>query len=198
VRWEDLDIVVDSPLASRLTAVYEQLRSFWDAEARRRIAAGCHPLSFEQLTTIEGHQAHLETLASLQKVRRPAIVLAASGMCAGGRIVNYLKAFLGEPTTDVLFVGYQAVGTPGRAIQREGPQQGSVELEGVRYPIRAGVHVVSGYSAHADQPMLVNVVRRMRVPPAEVRLVHGSPQAKAALQGRLQAACPQTHVLIPA
>jgi len=110
-----------------------------------------HPLSFEQLTTIEGHPAHLETIASLQKTRRPAIVLAASGMCAGGRIVHDLKAFLGDPRTDILFVGYQAAGTPGRAIQRYGPQQGDVELDGARYPIRAGVHVVSGYSAHADQ-----------------------------------------------
>jgi len=147
---------------------------------------------------IERHQAHVETIAYLQKVRRPAIVLAASGMCAGGRIVNDLKAFLGDPRTDLLFVGYQAAGTPGRAIQRDGPQQGSVELDGARYPIRAGVHVVSGYSAHADQPTLVNCVRRMRVPTAEVRLVHGSPQAKAALQGRLQETCPQAHILIPA
>jgi len=118
-------------------------------------------------------------------------------MCAGGRIVNYLKAFLGDPRTDILFVGYQAAGTPGRAIQRYGPQQGYVELDGARYTIRAGVHVVGGYSAHADQRMLVNFVRRMRYPPAEVRLVHGSPEAKAALQGRLQEACPQAQVLIP-
>jgi metallo-beta-lactamase family protein len=197
LRWEDLDIIVDSPLASRFTAVYEQLKRFWDDEARQRLAAGRHPLSFEQLTTIESHQEHLETIAYLQRVRRPAVVLAASGMCAGGRIVDYLKAFIGDPTTDLLFVSYQAEGTPGRAIQRYGPQHGYVALDGTRYAIRAGVHVLGGYSAHADQGMLVNFVRRMRHQPAEIRLVHGSPAAKAALKARLEQVCPQARVLIP-
>ncbi|MGH8059072.1 MAG: MBL fold metallo-hydrolase RNA specificity domain-containing protein, partial [Candidatus Entotheonellia bacterium] len=197
VRWEDLDIIVDSPLASRFTGTYEQLKAFWDAEASRRVASGRHPLSFEQLTTIESHHEHLETITYLQRVRRPAIILAASGMCAGGRIVNYLKAFIGDPTTDILLVGYQAEGTPGRVIQRYGPQHGYVELDGGRYPIRAGVHVLGGYSAHADQRMLLNFVRRMRRKPGEIRLVHGSPGAKAALKMRLEQVCPQARVVIP-
>jgi metallo-beta-lactamase family protein len=197
VRWEDLDIIVDSPLAHRFTAVYRQLRAFWDGEARRRLAAGRHPLSFEQLTTIASHQAHVETIAYLRQVRRPAVVLAASGMCAGGRMHNYLKAFIGEPTTDIVFVGYQAAGTPGRVIQRYGPHRGYVELDGQRYPIRAGVHTLEGYSAHADQQTLVNFVRRMRRKPHQIRLVHGSVGAKMRLRTLLEAVCPQAQVVVP-
>ena len=197
VHWEDLDIIVDSPLAQRFTVAYRQLREFWDREAHRRLATGRHPLSFEQLTTIGSHRAHLETIAYLRKVRRPAVVLAASGMCAGGRMVNYLKAFIGDPTTDIVFVGYQAAGTPGRVIQHYGPRSGYVELDGQRYPIRAGVHTLGGYSAHADQQTLVNFARRMRHKPRQIRLVHGSTTAKTTLQTLLEVACPQAQVVVP-
>lgn len=64
----------------------------------------------------------------LQKTVRPCIVIAASGMCAGGRVVNYLKALIEEPSTDILFTGYQAVGTTGRDIQKYGERHGYVEL----------------------------------------------------------------------
>jgi metallo-beta-lactamase family protein len=122
--WEELEIIVDSPLASRFTEVYQQLRPFWDAEAQVKLAAGRHPLSFEQLTTIDRHQDHLSAVAYLKKNARPCVVIAASGMCAGGRIVNYLKALLGDSRTDLVFVGYQAGGTPGREIQSYGPRGG--------------------------------------------------------------------------
>jgi metallo-beta-lactamase family protein len=197
MHWQDLDIIVDSPLAQRFTAVYRQLREFWDREARRRLATGRHPLSFEQLTTIGSHRAHLETIAYLRQMRRPAVVLAASGMCAGGRMVNYLKAFIGEPTTDIVFVGYQAVGTPGQLIQRYGPHRGYVELDGERYAIRAGVHTLGGYSAHADQQTLGNFVRRMRRKPRQVRLIHGSHTAKMTLRTLLETVCPQAQIVVP-
>ncbi len=78
--------------------------------------------------------------------RRPAIVIAASGMCAGGRIVDYLKTILGDPRHNVLFVGYQAQGAPGQAIQKYGPRGGYVDLEGERIAIRAGIETLGGYS----------------------------------------------------
>ncbi|KZZ60960.1 hypothetical protein A3762_14900 [Oleiphilus sp. HI0125] len=71
-------------------------------------------------------------------------------MCAGGRVVNYLKALIEDKRTDVLFVGYQAKGTPGRDIHKYGPRGGWVMLDGQRYTINAQVHALSGYSAHAD------------------------------------------------
>jgi metallo-beta-lactamase family protein len=187
-RWEELDIVLDSPLAARFTDLYRELRPYWDAEARHRAASGRHPLSFEQLTTIEGHDDHLRAVDYLAQTGRPAVVLAAGGMCAGGRVVNYLKALLEDPRHDVLFVGYQARGTPGRDIQRYGPAGGYVVLDGRRYDIKARVQTISGYSAHADQRDLLRFVRGMRCPPQMVRLVHGDPEARAALAGQLGAA----------
>ncbi len=197
-RWRDLEIIVDSPLAARFTNVYRQLRPFWDAEALRRVRAGRHPLSFEQLYTVGDHAQHETTVNYIRNRGHPCIVIAASGMCAGGRIVNYLKALIGDPRTDILFIGYQAAGTPGRAIQAHGPRGGWVELDGQRYDIRAGVHTISGYSAHADQKDLVNFVGRMRVKPRHIRIVHGDDEAKAELRQKLAALVPEAEVIIPA
>jgi Cft2 family RNA processing exonuclease len=190
MTWDDLDIIVDSPLAADFTAGYAQLRDHWDAEARRKVAAGRHPLAFEQLTTIDDHATHLRTVDYLARTARPAIVIAASGMCSGGRIVNYLKAMLGDPRHDVLFTGYQASGTPGRDIQKYGPKGGYVDLDGQRYPIRAGIHTLGGYSAHADQKDLLNFIGRMRRQAAP-----GPPGAwrrrrQAGPRGRAQATTP--------
>lgn len=194
--WEYLDIIVDSPLAAEFTHSYRALKALWDAEAKRKVKAGRHPLSFEQLLTINSHQEHLNTIEYLQKTARPAIVIAASGMCSGGRIVNYLKALLGDQRTDVLFVGYQAAGTPGRDIQTYGPKGGYVNLDGQRIDIKAGVYTLSGYSAHADQKDLLNFVKRMRYKPKQIRIVHGDEEAKQALQKRYQELLPEAEVTI--
>ena len=197
IAWDDLDIIVDSPLAADFTAGYAQLREHWDREARRKLARGRHPLAFEQLTTIDDHATHLRTVDYLARTARPAIVIAASGMCSGGRIVNYLKAMLGDPRHDVLFVGYQASGTPGRDIQRYGPKGGYAVLDGQRYPIRAGIHSLGGYSAHADQKDLLNFIGRMRRQPRQVRLVHGDAGAKQALAAAIRQCHPAIEVSIP-
>ncbi|HKL25909.1 MAG TPA: MBL fold metallo-hydrolase [Desulfuromonadales bacterium] len=195
--WEDIEIIVDSPLAAKFTAAYRTLKPYWDREALQRVRRGRHPLSFENLNTIEHHADHLAVVDYLRRHHRPRVVLAASGMCNGGRIVNYLKALLGESRNDVVFVGFQAQGTPGRQIQQYGPKGGYVFLDGERYDIRAGVHTLSGYSAHADQLNLLNFIKRMRRKPQEIRLVHGDPEAKAALQTILQQTFPDVQVLIP-
>ena len=197
IAWDDLDIIVDSPLAADFTAGYGQLREHWDSEARRKLVSGRHPLAFEQLTTIDDHASHLRTVDYLARTARPAIVIAASGMCSGGRIVNYLKAMLGDPRHDVLFIGYQASGTPGRDIQRYGPKGGYVVLDGQRYAIRAGIHSLGGYSAHADQHDLLNFIGRMRRRPGQVRLVHGDAGAKQALAAAIRQRHPAIEVSIP-
>jgi len=186
LRWRDLEVVIDSPLAAKFTRAYRELRPFWDKEAKRKLQQGRHPLSFEQLVTIDDHQTHLQTVDYLAKNGRPTVVIAASGMCTGGRVVNYLKALIEDERHDILFVGYQAEGTPGRDILEYGPRGGYVALDGQRYTIRAGVEVISGYSAHADQNDLLNFVKRMRVKPHEIRLVHGDAVAKRVLQEKLR------------
>lgn len=194
--WPELEVVLDSPLASRFTATFRELQPYWDAEAHRKLRAGRRPLGFEQITAIDSHQEHLQTVEYLKKSARPCIVIASSGMCSGGRIVNYLKALLPDERTDVLFVGYQAAGTPGRDIQKYGPGGGYVYLDGKKVDINAGIHTIGGYSAHADQQNLVNFVKRMRIKPAEVRLVHGEMEAKAALAEKLAAEVPGVRVLL--
>ncbi len=193
----EVEVIVDSPLAADLTAGYAQLKSHWDKEARRKLAAGRHPLAFEQLTTVADHGAHLRMVEALARSARPAIVIAASGMCSGGRIVNYLKAMLGDARHDVLFCGYQAAGTPGRDIQTYGPRGGWVELDGQRFDIRAGVHTLGGFSAHADQSGLLNFIGRMRTPPKQVRLVHGDDEAKRTLAALLRQRHPGVEVVVP-
>ncbi|MCQ3828316.1 MBL fold metallo-hydrolase [Microbulbifer elongatus] len=184
--WRDLPVIVDSPLASRFTEVYRRLRPFWDAEARQLLSRGRHPLSFEQLITVDDHDAHRKVVAELAHSRRPAIVIAASGMCSGGRVVNYLKAMLEEKRHNILFVGYQARGTPGRDIQAYGPENGYVDLDGQRYQIAAGVETISGYSAHADMDDLLGFIRKMKKRPQRVRVVHGDDPAKAALKAKIE------------
>jgi metallo-beta-lactamase family protein len=185
--WKNLAVIVDSPLAARFNSAYSALKPWWDAEARKLVRSGRHPLSFENLITVDSHEQHLKMVEHLAKTHRPAIVLAASGMAAGGRIVNYLKAMIGDARHDVLFVGYQAPGTPGQQIQKYGPRGGYVEFDGERHPIRARVSSISGYSAHAGQDDLVGFVRRMRKLPGEVRLVHGDDDAKQSLREKLLA-----------
>ena len=197
LAWEDIDIVVDSPLAAEFTSGYQELREHWDREARRKLAAGRHPLAFDQMLTIGDHATHVQTVDYLARTARPAIVIAASGMCSGGRMVNYLKAMLGDPRHDVLFIGYQAAGTPGREIQQYGPRGGWVELDGQRYTIRAGVHTLEGYSAHADQQDLLNFVGRMRDKPRQIRLVHGDTGAKTALAAAIRQQYPGVEVVVP-
>jgi metallo-beta-lactamase family protein len=197
VAWKDLDIVVDSPLAAEFTNGYQELREHWDREARRKLAAGRHPLAFDQMLTIGDHATHLQTVDYLARTARPAIVIAASGMCSGGRIVNYLKAMLGDSRHDVLFIGYQAAGTPGRDIQQYGPRGGWVELDGQRHTIHASVFTLEGYSAHADQQGLLNFVGRMRDKPRQIRLVHGDEGAKATLAAAIRQQHPGIEVVVP-
>ncbi|MCQ4346619.1 MBL fold metallo-hydrolase [Pseudomonas stutzeri] len=185
--WPSLPIVLDSPLASRFTGLYRELQPYWDAEAQRRLSKGRNPLQFANLLTVDSHEQHLAMVRHLGQSARPAIVIAASGMCSGGRIVNYLKAMLGDPRHNVLFVGHQAKGTPGQIIQQYGPRGGYVDLDGQRLQIRAGIATLGGYSAHADQQGLAGFVTRMRRWPAEIRLVHGEPGAKQSLASELQA-----------
>jgi metallo-beta-lactamase family protein len=197
LEWSELEIVVDSPLASRFTRFYRKLKPWWDAEARERLDQGRHPLAFEQLRTVDSHTDHLAIVDYIKQRNYPCIVLAASGMCVAGRIVNYLKALIEQPATDIVFVGYQARGTAGHAIQTYGPGGGYVELDGQRYSIKAGVHTLGGYSAHADRAGLLAFATGIEPAPGQIRLVHGDTGAKDSLAQALRARLPQTRVLVP-
>ena len=174
-------VFVDSPLGLKITEAYSNLKEFWDEEAKALLKAGDHPLNFDQLYGIVKHVEH----AKLLDVKGPAVIIAGSGMCTGGRIVNHLANGLEQPENDIIFVGYQAVGTPGRAIQENAGGRKTVALNGNEVKIRAGVHTLSGYSAHADQKSLLDWVARMPEKPGKSKLVHGEPKARKALAAKL-------------
>lgn len=175
------EVIVDSPLAAEFTELYQQLQPLWDDEAKQRTQAGRHPLSFDHCHTIADHDTHMTLVNRLRSTAEPVIIIAASGMCSGGRIVNYLTELLPDPRTDVLFVGYQAEGTPGYDIQRYGPTGGYVMLDNQRVTINAAIHTLGGYSAHADQRELLDFIGRASEPVKRVRLIHGEPAAQKAL-----------------
>ncbi|MFK0037946.1 MBL fold metallo-hydrolase RNA specificity domain-containing protein [Pseudomonas monteilii] len=187
IDWSQLPIILDSPLAQRITSVYRNLHDYWNAEARARLAEGRDPLGFSQLINVDTHARHQQVVNYLKSTGRPAIVIAGNGMCSGGRIVNYLKAMLGDPRHEVMFVGYQAKGTPGAVIQASEGAEGfvQIDLDGRMYDVRAKVMTLSGYSAHADQAGLVQFALGGQVQPGRVLLVHGESGAKAALHKAL-------------
>lgn len=201
--WSQLPIILDSPLAQRITSVYRDLHEYWNEEARARLAEGRDPLGFGQLISVDTHARHQQVVNYLKSTGRPAIVIAGNGMCSGGRIVNYLKAMLGDPRHEVLFVGYQGRGTPGAVIQASEGAEGfvQIDLDGEAYEIRAKVMTLSGYSGHADQHGLLEFAMSGATPPAKVVLVHGEPAAKAALSrallSRPQGAKHEVEVSIP-
>ncbi|MFV3404963.1 MBL fold metallo-hydrolase RNA specificity domain-containing protein [Pseudomonas sp. NY15463] len=188
-QWSRLPVILDSPLARRITAVYRELHQYWRAEASGRLLQGREPLGFRQLITIDSHAQHQQVVNHLKSTGRPAIVIAGNGMCSGGRIVNYLKAMLGDPRHEVIFVGYQAKGTPGAVIQASEGAEGfvQIDLDGQMYDIRAKVMTLSGYSGHADQAGLVRFALGGREPAGRVVLVHGEQEAKRALAEALKA-----------
>lgn len=191
--WSQLPIILDSPLAQRITDVYRELHGYWNADAQARLAEGRDPLGFSQLVSVDTHARHQQVVNYLKSTGRPAIVIAGNGMCSGGRIVNYLKAMLGDPRHEVMFVGYQAKGTPGAVIQASEGVQGFVQLDldGQLYEIRAKVLTLGGYSGHADQAGLLAFASRGKEPAGRVVLVHGDAGAKVALRRAIEAAFSQ-------
>jgi len=186
--WSQLPIILDSPLAQRITRAYRELHDYWNAEARARLAEGRDPLGFSQLISVDSHARHQQVVNYLKSTGRPAIVIAGNGMCSGGRIVNYLKAMLGDPRHEVMFVGYQAKGTPGAVIQASEGVEGcvQVDLDGRMYAVRAKIVTLQGYSGHADQEGLVSFALDGAKTARSIVLVHGEPRAKAALAQALR------------
>jgi metallo-beta-lactamase family protein len=160
-----IPVFVDSPLGLQITKIYSDMKAYWDQDAKDLEAKGDHPFDFKGLYAVEKYQDHQQLL----NIKGPAVIIAGSGMCTGGRIVDHLRQGLKDPANDIFFVGYQAKGTPGRKMIEK------------KIPVKAGIHTLTAYSAHADQQMLVDWVRAMPEPPREIRLVHGEAEARRAL-----------------
>ena len=178
----EIPVFIDSPLGLKITKIYSSLSEYWDREAKEILRNGDHPIDFDDLYAVENHKDHLR----LMEIPGPAVIIAGSGMCTGGRIIDHLKAGLEDPKNDVFFVGYQASGTPGRDIIKYSKRPGGyVNLNGEKIFIRAGIHTLTGYSAHADQNDLIEWVQSMPEKPGRIKLVHGEPEAQQTLKNRL-------------
>ncbi|PSW11223.1 MBL fold hydrolase [Photobacterium rosenbergii] len=195
MKWLELPVVLDSPLAGEVTEQYNLFHRLWDTEAKSRKSCGRHPLSFEQCITIESHQQHQSIVNRLQSTNEPAIIVAASGMCSGGRIVNYLEALLPDPRTDIVIVGYQAKGTLGYSLA---VGEKRVKINNQCIEVRAKVHNLSGYSAHADKNDLIKFVANIEQGPQEIHIVHGDYRAQSRLANALRELRPDSEVLVSA
>jgi len=183
LKQRNVPVFIDSPLGEKISTIYATLSKYWDAEAKANLKRGDNPLNFAQLHNVESGREHYELL----DMRGPAIIIAGSGMCTGGRIMAHLQRGLADAKNDVLFVGYQAEGTVGRnIIQYSGKPGGYARIDGKQIPIHANVHVLSGYSAHADQKDLLRWVESMTEKPGKIKLIHGENEAQQALGDALR------------
>ena len=175
-----IPVFIDSPLGLKITKIYSKLTEYWDKEAIGLLQKGDHPIDFNHLYSVERHTDHLKLL----EYPGPAIIVAGSGMCAGGRIIEHLKQGIGNPKTDIFFVGYQARGTLGRRIMEcISDKDSQVLIAEKSYPVRAAVYRLTGYSAHADQQELLAWAKAIR--PGHIKLVHGEPMAQNALKTKI-------------
>lgn len=170
----ELPIYVDSPMALEALEVHERHIRDLNLVCRRQHLEGIPLFQTRQLGLVRDRKDS----ERLVKRKGPSIIIAGSGMAAGGRVLHHLQAHLPDPSTTVLFVGYQAVGTRGRALV-EGTQ--SLRMFGQEVPVRAQIQILNGFSGHADYMEILAWLNAFNRPPKRVFLVHGEPEASEAL-----------------
>jgi len=167
---------LDSPLAIEATDIFRAHPECYDQEARDRFLEGKDLFSFPGLHFTRT----VEESKSLNSIRGRAVIIASGGMCVGGRIKHHLKHHLWNERNSLVFTGYQAKGTLGREIA-DGAEE--VEIYWERIAVRAQVHMLEGFSAHADQRGLTEWCAAAE--PREAILVHGEPEAQEELIRKL-------------
>jgi len=176
----ELPIYVDSPLASRTTQVYKSHPDCYDEETRAAFDQGDgEPFGFRRLRYVGSP----DESRALNDARGPMIIVAASGMCEGGRILHHLMHGLGNERNTVLFVGYQGTGTLGRRL-KDGAETVNIFGEPVRR--RAEIASLDGFSAHADQGELCDWAASLEPAPKSIFLVHGDLEPAETLAARLR------------
>jgi metallo-beta-lactamase family protein len=181
-RLPHLNVFVDSPMATEVTAITARHLELFDEEARRLAAQSRKEAPSVSLRFI----GDVRESMSLNRLQSGAIIVAASGMCDGGRVRHHLRHHLPNPHATVLIIGYQADGTLGRRLVDGAPM---VRIMGEEVPVRARVATLGGFSAHADQAALLAWARCFRQPPEITYLIHGEESNALALAG-----CLQTHL----
>jgi metallo-beta-lactamase family protein len=177
-RLPRLPSYLDSPMAINATEIYRAHPEDFDDDMRALLAGGRSPLAWGEFQ-IARTAAESK---SINAVPGPVLIVSASGMATGGRVLHHLRERLPDPRTTVLLVGYQAAGTRGRALE-EGAR--TIRIFGEDVPVRARVETVPRLSAHADAGGLLRWLRTARRPPRRLFVVHGEPAPAAALAARV-------------
>ncbi|MBI3621781.1 MAG: MBL fold metallo-hydrolase, partial [Nitrospirae bacterium] len=170
---EALPVFLDSPMAVEATDLYVR-------------AAGEHRLSPAECRAM-GRAARfvnsVEESKQLDGLDAPMVLISASGMATGGRVLHHLKVFAPEPRNTILFVGFQAGGTRGEAMINGAA---AVKIHGAYVPVRAEVVGFDGFSAHADAAEMIDWLKRFEAPPKQTFITHGEPAAADALRRRIE------------
>ena len=174
-----IPVFVDSPLAISATEIFQKNLDLLEEEIQAKIKNGDNPLEFPGLQFTRTADESKE----LNERMEPAIILSASGMCDVGRIKHHLKHNLWNPKSTILFVGYQAPGTLGRAII-EGAKK--VKIFGEEIAVNARIEYIEGYSGHADQEWLLNFVYSFINKPKHIFLVHGEIEGQEVLKQKIE------------
>lgn len=186
-------VYLDSPMAIAVTEVYHRYQNIFNSEDAASLRQGKHS-SLHAFLPVLRYTSSTEESMALNRIEAGAIIIAGSGMCNGGRIRHHLKHNLWRRNAHVVIVGYQAMGTPGRALV-DGAKTFHLGREEIA--VKASIHTLGGFSAHASQTQLLDWLKNFRQPHPKLFLIHGETEAKATLKKCVaregwDAAIPQT------
>ncbi len=174
-----IPIYIDSPLAQKVTDIYRRYSDSYNDRAKKLLAAGDKDIfAVPKLTRIENNRES----ERVDSFPNPKIIMAGSGMSVGGRIIRHEQHFLPDRNTTLLLVGYQALGTLGRALEEGVPE---VTIAGERVPVRAEIKTILGYSSHKDSDHLVEFVSGAASTLKKVFVAMGEPKSELFLAQRI-------------
>ena len=178
-RIPALPVIVDSPMAAQATQVYNRWHEEHDREYASLLAHKKHPLRTRSMITASSR----EESKRLNDMKGSRIIISASGMMTGGRVLHHAVRILPNENATVVFVGYQAAGTTGRRIQ-DGEREVKIMKNWV--PVRCRVEKVEGFSAHADWKAVLRWLSGLKTTPKMVFTTHGEPEAAEAMAGHIR------------
>ncbi|MBU1349165.1 MBL fold metallo-hydrolase [Patescibacteria group bacterium] len=174
----EVDSFLDSPMAIKITKIIKRFPRYYDAEALKMVLTGNDFFDVPGLVTTRTR----EESKAINGTHPPKIIIAGSGMMNGGRIQHHLVRYLGNKRNTVLIIGYQARGTLGRRLY-SGEKR--VDVLGERIDVKASIIPIGAFSAHADQPKLIEWLKTAKKLPGHVYCTHGEEDAAAALASRI-------------
>ena len=191
-RIPHLPIYVDSPLATSTTEIFRMHPECYDAEMRDFLLNDNHrePFGFDTLTFTQS----VEESKKLNAMKRPAVIISASGMMEGGRILHHLRSRISDARNTILVSGWQAPNTLGRRIINKEPV---IRIFGDEFQMKAHVEIITGFSGHADRDELLGWAGAMQKKPQQVFIVHGEEEASQALSQSLQTELGFNNIAIP-